>query len=288
MRTNESGIQRIARRSAAMVMLQVRKRRKKPQPRGVRPPTTFEKFLGWCVHCYTALGLVAAGLIAVLIVRGDADAFRWSFFLMAVATIVDSTDGTLARKVRIKEVVPGFDGRRLDDIIDFLNYTFLPLLLIWRAGILPNGQEAWLFLPLLASVYGFCQVQAKTDDGFFLGFPSLWNLVALYLYALPLGGWVSLSIVLVLALLTFVPIRHLYPSQPGLLNRVSMIVGVLWTPLVGWLIWTLPRSGHSHVGESTLRLALVSLLYPVYYFGVSWAVSVLHWRKQWLHRKQRI
>ena len=89
-------------------------------------------------------------------------------------------------QVRIKEVVPGFDGRRLDDIVDFLNYTFLPLLLIWRAGILPAGQEAWLFLPLLASVYGFCQVQAKTEDGYFLGFPSLWNLVALYLYVLPL------------------------------------------------------------------------------------------------------
>ena len=107
---------------------------------------------------------------------------------MAAATIVDSTDGFLARKVRIKEVVPSFDGRRLDDLVDFLNYTFLPLLLIWRAGILPPGQEPWLFLPLLASAYGFCQVQAKTDDGYFLGFPSLWNVVALYLYMLPLGA----------------------------------------------------------------------------------------------------
>ena len=101
------------------------------------------------MHGYTALGLVAAGLIAVLLVHGGPDAFRWSFLLMAAATIVDSTDGFLARKVRIKEVVPSFDGRRLDDIVDFLNYTFLPLLLIWRAGILPPGQEAWLFLPLV-------------------------------------------------------------------------------------------------------------------------------------------
>ena len=94
------------------------------------------------MHAYTALGLVAAGLIAVLLVRGDADAFRWSFLLMAAATVVDSTDGTLARKVRIKEVVPGFDGRRLDDIVDFLNYTFLPLLLIchyWDA----RSARAW-------------------------------------------------------------------------------------------------------------------------------------------------
>jgi phosphatidylcholine synthase len=286
MRTNESGIQRM-RRSAAMVMLQVRKRRKKPQPRAVRPPTPFDKFLGWCVHAYTALGLVAAGLIAVLLVRGDADAFRWSFLLMAIATVVDATDGTLARKVRIKEVVPSFDGRRLDDIVDFLNYTFLPLLLIWRAGILPSGQEAWLFLPLLASVYGFCQVQAKTDDGYFLGFPSLWNLVALYLYALPLGGWTSLAIVIVLALLTFVPIRHLYPSQPGLLNRVSMIAGVFWTPLVAWLIWKLPDGDASRLTESSTQLALLSLVYPIYYLAVSWAISVLHWRKQWARRRER-
>lgn len=286
MRTNESGIQRM-RRSAAMVMLQVRQRRKKPQPRLPRPPAPWDKFLGWCVHAYTALGLVAAGMIAVLLVRGDADAFRWSFLLMIAATVVDSTDGTLARRVRIKEVVPSFDGRRLDDIIDFLNYTFLPLLLIWRAGILPAGQDAWLFLPLLASVYGFCQVQAKTDDGYFLGFPSLWNLVALYLYALPLGGWASLAIIIVLALLTFVPIRHLYPTQPGLLNRVSMVVGVIWAPLVAWLIWTLPGNGGSRTNGSSLQLAFVSLLYPLYYLGVSWVISVLHWRKQIVHRKQR-
>src|SRR5271170_1735001 len=260
MRTNESGIQRIARRSAAMVKLRVRGRRKTPKQREQRPASAFGQFLGWCVHGYTALGLVAAGVIAVLLVHGGPDAFRWSFLLMAAATVVDSTDGTLARLVRIKEVVPGFDGRRLDDIVDFLNYTFLPLLLIWRAGILPAGQEAWLFLPLLASVYGFCQVQAKTDDGYFLGFPSLWNLVALYLYVLhlsapPQASWVAIAVVIVLALLTFVPIRHLYPSQPGLLNRVSMIAGALWTPVVGWLIWTLPSGGESGVSEQTFYLA---------------------------------
>ncbi len=105
------------------------------------PRRRSEQFLGWCVHGYTALGLVAAGLIAVLLVRGDADAFRWSFLLMAAATIVDSTDGTLARKVRIKEVVPGFDGRRLDDIVDFLTYTFLPLALDLARGFFPAGRR---------------------------------------------------------------------------------------------------------------------------------------------------
>jgi phosphatidylcholine synthase len=270
-----------------MVKLQVQRQRKKTHPRVPRPAGTFEKFLGWCVHGYTALGVVAAGLIAVLLVQGGPDAFRWSFLLMAAATLVDSTDGTLARRVRIKEVVPGFDGRRLDDIIDFLNYTFLPLLLVWRAGIMPAGQESWLFVPLVASIYGFCQVHVKTDDGYFLGFPSLWNLVALYLYVLPLSGWVSLAIVIVLALLTFVPIRHLYPSQPGLLNRVSMIAGALWAPLVGWLIWKLPTNAEPRMSDSTIQLAMVSLIYPLYYLGVSWVISVLYWRKQWLRRQKR-
>jgi phosphatidylcholine synthase len=263
-----------------MVKLVAPRRRKPREARERRPPGTFERFLGWCVHGYTGLGLVAAGLIAVLLVHGGADAFRWSFLLMALATIVDSTDGTLARKVRIKEVVPGFDGRRLDDLIDFLTYTFLPLLLIWRAEILPRGQEAWLFLPLIASAYGFCQVHVKTDDGFFLGFPSLWNVVALYLYALSLPPWVSLAIVVVLAVLTFVPTRHLYPSQPGLLNRVAVIAGAIWTPVICWVIWALPSGDDRTVSVPTQRLVAVSLVYPIFYLGASWVISINYWRKR--------
>ncbi len=94
----------------------------------------FVLFLAWCVHCYTALGLVASAAIAVLLVRGGPEAFRGSFVLMLVATLVDATDGTLARRVRVQEVLPSFDGRKLDDLTDFLTYTSLPLLLIWRGG----------------------------------------------------------------------------------------------------------------------------------------------------------
>ena len=208
-----------------------KRRRRSARPRDHLAPTRFQQFLGWCVHGYTALGLVAAALIAVLVVRGGSESFGWAFLLMALATIVDATDGTLARRVRIKEVVPGFDGRRLDDIIDFLNYTFLPILLVWRAEILPKDQDYWLIFPLLASIYGFCQVKVKTDDGYFLGFPSLWNVVAFYLYVLPLGPWASLGVIVVLSVFTFVPSKYLYPSQPGRLNQVATVLGVLDGPI---------------------------------------------------------
>ena len=158
---------------------------------GVKRRAWLLRLLAWCVHGYTALGLVAAAGIAWLLAGADEPdptAFRAAFVLMLLATLIDATDGTLARAIHIKEVLPHFDGRRLDDIVDFLTYTTLPLFVIWRARLLPAGWEAILLLPLLASAYGFCQTEAKTADGYFLGFPSYWNLVAFYLYLLRFPG----------------------------------------------------------------------------------------------------
>jgi phosphatidylcholine synthase len=196
---------------------------------------------------------------------------------MVLATVIDATDGTLARAVGVKTVLPGFDGRRLDDITDFLTYTFLPLLLVWRAGVLPHGWEGWLVLPLLASAYGFCQVSIKTDDGYFLGFPSLWNVVAFYVYALRFDGWVSLGLMVVLGVLTFVPSKYLYPSQPGRLNRWSTILGAVWGAMLLFLVWQMPslRPG----GDAMVwAIGWASLLYPIYYFAASWAVTLRSWR----------
>src|SRR5215470_10276723 len=102
------------------------------------------KLTAWLAHCYTALGLVAAAGMAVFIVRGDAESFRQTIALMIVATIIDSTDDWLARRARVKEILPRFDKSRLDDIIDFQTYTALPLLFIWRTRILPSDLSWWL------------------------------------------------------------------------------------------------------------------------------------------------
>src|SRR5438093_12007862 len=159
------------------------------------------RLAAWLVHLYTAGGLVAAAGMAVLIARGGDESFRWAFVLMVAATAIDATDGWLARKARVKEVLPEFDGRTLDDLTDFHTYTSMPLFLIWRAQILP-GALAWvLLLPLLASAYGFARVNAKTADGFFLGFPSYWNVVAFYLYVLEPRVSVSVAVIAVFALL---------------------------------------------------------------------------------------
>jgi phosphatidylcholine synthase len=246
-----------------------------------RPPPS-RIVLAWCVHIYTALGLACAAGMAVLIVRGDGPAFRQAFWLMLVAMIIDATDGTFARWVQIKETLPGFDGRRLDDLVDYLTYVALPLLLIWRAALLPAGCEAILLLPLFAAAYGFCQAEAKTAEGYFLGFPSYWNLVAFFLYALqPLPGWFSVGSVIALSLLTFVPSLYLYPSQKGLLNRVTSALGAAWALLVVWVLWSLPdEPGADNPGR---WLALISMSYPIYYLVLSWAVTVAVWRRGLAH-----
>jgi phosphatidylcholine synthase len=228
------------------------------------------KILAWCVHLYTALGLVAAAGIAVLIVRGGEDSFRMALLLMLLATLIDSTDGWLARLARVKEFAPSFDGRRLDDLIDFQTYTSLPLLLIWRAEILNGALSWWLLLPLLASAYGFSQVNAKTDDGFFLGFPSYWNIVAFYLYLLRPPVWATLALIIMLSLLTFIPWRYLYPSQRAPFSRLTNLLAACWVVSLLFILERLPVTSR--------RLILLSLAFPLYYMLMSWVITLRLWR----------
>ncbi|MBI3402784.1 MAG: CDP-alcohol phosphatidyltransferase [Acidobacteria bacterium] len=226
-----------------------------------------QRAFAWLVHLYTAMGLVCAAGIAVLIVRGDdAASFRRAFLLMMTATAIDATDGWLARKARVKDVLPGFSGRALDDLIDFHTYTSLPLFLLWRADILP-GASAWLLLaPLLASAYGFSQVNAKTDDGFFLGFPSYWNIVAFYLWVFHAPVWVAVVLIATLSVLTFVPTHYIYATHGGPFSMLINVGALVWFVLLAWILLGPERQAH--------LLAIVSLAYPLTYLALSAAVTV--------------
>ncbi len=149
----------------------------------VFPTQKFLTACAWGVHLYTALG-AALGLLAIFFAsRGD---FRASFLAMGAATIIDCSDGPLARWLMVKIRVPTFDGALLDNIVDYLTYTVAPVFLMLEAGIIPDSRWglALACFVMLASVYGFCHTEAKTPDHYFLGFPNYWNLVAFYLYCL--------------------------------------------------------------------------------------------------------
>lgn len=228
------------------------------------------KILAWGVHLYTGSGLLLAAWILWLLLQPErtADTYRICFLLMLVATLIDATDGTLARMVRITETLPGFDGRRLDDLVDFLMYTCLPLLLIERAGLLPPNWNWVLLVALGASAYGFSQSDVKTADGSFLGFPSYWNIVAFYLYTLPLTDEAAVIVILGLAILTFVPIRYPYPTRPGLVNRTMLALSVPWGLMVLVVVVT------SWDDSVPRTLSRASAFYPLLYLATAWGMAV--------------
>ena len=215
------------------------------------------------VHLYTASGALAAffGILAVIDGRFDV-----AFLYMIGATLVDATDGLLARAARVKEVLPGFDGARLDDIVDYLTFVFLPVLLLYRAGCLPPewaGPVASIVL--LSSAYGFASSDAKTSDHFFTGFPSYWNIVALYLYVAALPPAANAVILLVLSALVFVRLGYVYPSRTPVLRTFTIAAGAVWGGLLLAVVLALP--------ERRTGLLALSLAYPVYYVGLSLALQ---------------
>jgi phosphatidylcholine synthase len=212
------------------------------------------------VHVYTASGAVLALLIVRAAVEGDVTRALW---LGLAALVVDGTDGMLARACDVKAELPWFDGARLDDIVDFLTYVFAPVVLLLQNGYLPDGTLGTVLaaVPLLASGYQFCRSDAKTEDHLFLGFPSYWNVVAFYAVVLDLGPATVSGVLVVCAVLVFVPLGYLYPSRTVPYRTLSLALTAVWLVSYAVLLTELPDPSPFWVG--------LSVLYLCYYVGVS-------------------
>jgi len=212
------------------------------------------------VHAYTATGAVLALLMVHFAYEGEVRAVLWLFL---AAMVVDGSDGLLARHFEVKTVMPGFDGALLDNIVDYMTYAFAPMVLLWANGYLPDGVLGGVVaaVPLLASCYQFCRSDAKTDDHFFLGFPSYWNVVAFYAIVAGFDIGLTTLVIVVCTVLVFVPVKYLYPSRTEKLWYVNMTLSTLWLGLFAAITATLP--------DAPPALVALSLVYVVYYVAVS-------------------
>jgi phosphatidylcholine synthase len=221
----------------------------------------------WGVHLYTALGAVCGLGCVLATVQAD---YRRAFLWLVAATFIDATDGVLARAVDVKTHTPGFDGARLDDIVDYLTYVFAPALLMYRAGLLPEDWGvAVAALVLLSSAYGFASSDAKADDHFFTGFPSYWNIVAVYLFAAAMPPTINAAVLLALVALVFVRVGYIYPTRTPVLRGLTIALGAVWASMVLAIILLMP--------DVPPLLLLGSLFFPVYYTVLSF---VLHGRRR--------
>jgi phosphatidylcholine synthase len=221
----------------------------------------------WAVHAYTASGALLALLAADAAAGGD---FRTSFLWLLAAVVVDGTDGALARLVRVRDRLPHVPGDRLDDLVDYLTFVFVPALIVWRAELVPRGWPEVVVVTamLLSSAYGFTRADAKTEDHFFTGFPSYWNVAVFYLFAAKWSPGAGAAILLALAALVFVPVGYVYPSRTPVLRRLTLVLAGLWGLAVLAIVLQLP--------EPSALLIRVSLLFPAYYFVLS---MLLHARR---------
>lgn len=219
----------------------------------------------WLIHAFTASG-ACLGLLALLAIYNHN--LLLALWLMCAAILIDAVDGMFARLIRVKEVVPQIDGALLDNIVDFFNYTLVPCFFLLVTDLLPAYWRVVCVMAItFSSAYQFTQVDAKTRDHFFKGFPSYWNIAIFYLFFWQMSSVTNMIILLSLAVLSFIPIKYVYPSRLDYLTnnpflRISMVcITVSWGAATTALLWLYPKSNHF--------LVAISISYLLLYIGIS-------------------
>lgn len=219
------------------------------------------KTCAWLVHGLTASGAIIGLMTLYFISTNQAVT---AFWLMAVTIVIDGVDGSLARLVGVKEILPTIDGVLLDNIVDFLNYVITPcFFLLIYPDILPDNAK-WLIVITISicSAYQFCQSDAKTPDHFFKGFPCYWNIVIFYMFLFQSSSITNSIVLIVLCVLIFVPIKYVYPSRLDYLTnskplKVTMhLCSIVYGISSGLLLWQYP---HLSVIYLSLSLGYVLL-----------------------------
>jgi phosphatidylcholine synthase len=220
------------------------------------------KIAAWSVHAYTMLGGVL-GMFALAAIAASETRLAW--FLLFIAFVVDTTDGILARKYRVREVLPHFDGAKIDDLIDFLTFVWAPVLILHTENLVTN--PIWLAIPVIGSLYAYGHTGMKEVEGeaYFLRFPSYWNVLVLYLYWLRPPEMIVILLLLVCMVLSFIPTRYLYPSKNPKYSLFTIGLALIWVPMMLALL-SQPQPNPTWV--------ILSLFYPIYYMVASFYVEL--------------
>lgn len=213
------------------------------------PSTLTHRILAWAVHGFTLTGAVWASLAALALIDGRIQAM-WLW--LGIALIVDGVDGTLARKADVLRHAPMFDGRTLDNIVDFLTWSFLPAVFMFK--FLPLGPPTialvLFILIVVSSLFCYCNLALKTDDYYFAGFPAAWNIVAMFMWLLGTGPAVNITTIVILAALTVSPLTFVHPFRVKLAMPVNIAAALTWMgatvalvmnhpqrPILAWVLW---------------------------------------------------
>jgi phosphatidylcholine synthase len=200
----------------------------------LNPLTPLHYARAFSVHVLTASGAALALGALLAAARGQ---WEVMFLCLGIALIVDGVDGTFARRLNVAEVLPRWAGEVLDLVVDFVTYVFVPAYAIAAGGLLPPwlGAAEGMLIVVTGAIY-FADRRMKTDDNYFRGFPTLWNVAAFYLFVLKPPAWATAVLVALLAVMTFVPFKFLHPFRVRRLRIVSLAAVVLWSALAAYAL----------------------------------------------------
>lgn len=199
------------------------------------------KLKAWGVHAFTASGIIF-GLLALLAIIDGKPAM--SFLWMGCTLLIDGIDGTLARRYDVKKQVPAFDGAILDLVIDYITYVFVPAIFIYTFITLPYGTYILsTIIILIFSFFCFCNVNMKSKDNYFVGFPATWNIVALYFIVIQPPAFITFLVIIGLAILSIVPVKFLHPFRVKKAMPINIIFSLIWLISSGILIAQYGGSG---------------------------------------------
>lgn len=198
----------------------------------VKKVTMGQLLAAWSVHLFTMSGVIFGGLAIIALVHGHyLEMWGW----LAVCLVVDGVDGTLARRVRVREVIPWFDGVILDSVVDYLSWTFIPALFMYKVlpwspnGAGENGISFFIFVIICtSSMFCYCNTGMKSSDFYFVGFPAAWNIVALYLYLLQSSWITNIIVVIICIFLTVMPITFCHPFRVKRWRWLNLSAVSIW------------------------------------------------------------
>ncbi|MEX2128007.1 MAG: phosphatidylcholine synthase [Xanthobacteraceae bacterium] len=199
------------------------------------PATPARRIASFSVHLLTAAGAAIAFFALTAAIAGE---FTVTFVLLGLALLIDGIDGTLARRLKVAEVLPRWSGDVLDLVVDFLNYVFVPTFALVTGAILapPFALPAAVAILISSAIY-FADTNMKTEDGYFRGFPALWNIVVFYLFVLHPDPTVALVLVALFIVLTFAPILFAHPLRAKRWAVINLILLAAWGALGLAALW---------------------------------------------------
>jgi phosphatidylcholine synthase len=185
-----------------------------------------ERAIAFSIHVLTASG-VAFGLLALI--AAHERRFTAMFLWLGIALAVDAIDGPLARRFRVKEVLPNWSGEILDLVVDYLNYVIVPAYALMLSGLMPTplSYAAGAAIAVTGALY-FADTRMKTEDAFFRGFPAVWNVVVFYLLIGRPSPEITFPAVLLFCIMTFVPVPFLHPFRVKKLRLVTLALLAAW------------------------------------------------------------